>query len=130
MIVPQAVADELSAGRQAGVELPELAGTGWVRICAPAGAAVLPIATDLGMRESQVLALALENPGLVAVLDDVHARHVAEALGLPLTGPLGLLLDGKAARLLPSVRSALDALDDLRFRAANARRRAAPSRRA
>ena len=57
---------------------------------APTSLASLRLVHDLGPGESQVLAVALETPGSVAVLDDRLARPEAEALQLPLTGTLGL----------------------------------------
>jgi predicted nucleic acid-binding protein len=60
--------------------------------------------------------LALESPDSVAVLDDALARRVALTLGIKLTGTLGLLLDCKAAGLVPSVRPFLDRLQELGFR--------------
>ena len=43
---------------------------------------------------------------------------MAEALGLRLTGTLGLLLDAKRAGLIPAVGPYLDRLQTLRFRLA------------
>ncbi len=62
--------------------------------------------------------LALEHREMIAVLDDGLARRVAESLGLPLTGTLGLLLDAKHAGLIESVAPFLDRLQQLRFRLA------------
>jgi predicted nucleic acid-binding protein len=75
----------------------------------------LPLATDLGPGETQVLMLALEVPEAVAVLDDALARQVAEALNLKLTGTLGLLIDAKRAGLVSAVGPLLDQLQALRF---------------
>ncbi len=124
VLVPQAVADELSVGLSAGLDLPKLEHFGWITVRVPSSAAVLPIAVDLGRGESQVLALAIETPGTVAVLDDAHARRVAKSLGLPLTGVLGLLLDFKAAKLIADVMTSLDRLDALRFRVSSKTRAA------
>lgn len=77
-----------------------------------------PLVTDLGPGETQVLMLALESSDTFVVLDDALARQLAEALGLRLTGTLGLLLDAKRAGLLPAVGPLLDRLQALRFRLA------------
>ena len=44
------------------------------------------------------------------------AEQVAELLGIPLTGTLGLLLDAKKKGLISAVLPFLDELDRLRFR--------------
>lgn len=65
---------------------------------------------------SQILMLALEMPGSIALLDDALARRVAIAKGIPIKGTLGLLLDGKRAGHLTAVKPSLDRLQELGFR--------------
>ena len=76
----------------------------------------LPLVTDLGPGETQVLALALESPDAIVILDDGLARQVAETIGIKLTGTLGILLDAKRAGLITEVAPLLDQLQALRFR--------------
>lgn len=116
IIVPSAVVDEIAVGRVAGVDLPDLAQLDWVMVQSPAGQSALPLISDLGAGESEVLMLALETPGATVILDDMLARRVAESLNLHLTGTLGLLLDAKQAGLISQVRPLLDQLQTLRFR--------------
>jgi len=80
--------------------------------------AALPLATDLGPGEAEVLALALETKDTIVVLDDALARQVAESLRLPLTGTLSLLLDAKRHSLIPAVGPLLEQLGALGFRLA------------
>lgn len=116
--VPPAVVEELAAGRDAGVSLPDPTELKWTTVRRPASEVALPLVTDLGAGETEVLMLALESAGAVAVLDDALARRVAESLDLPLTGTLGLLLDAKRAGLIPAIEPLLDQLDRLHFRLA------------
>ncbi len=60
VLVPPAVVCELEAGKVLGVELPDLSSEKWVVVRGPASKAALPLVTDLGAGESEVLALALE----------------------------------------------------------------------
>lgn len=85
-------------------------------IKSPASPPTLPLASDLGPGESQALALTLEAEDSVVVLDDGLGRRVAEALGLRLTGTLGLLIDAKQAGLVPAIRPLVDELQALGFR--------------
>jgi uncharacterized protein len=116
--VPPAVVAELSAGQQLGINLPDVVQLDWVSIQQPIGKSALPLVNDLGPGEAEVLLLALESHESIVVLDDALARHVAEALELPLTGTLGLLLDAKQAGLITEMKPVLDRLDALRFRLA------------
>ena len=118
VIVPQAVAEEIERGRTKGIDLPGLSALAWVEIRRPASALALPLVTDLGPGETEVLALALESSDALVVLDDAVARRVAETHGLRLTGTLGFLLSGKRAGLIANVAPILDHLQMLRFRIA------------
>jgi predicted nucleic acid-binding protein len=124
LVIPPAVVQELAEGRARGIDLPVPESLGWIVVRAPRSAPALLLLADLGSGEAEVLALALESPGAVAILDDALARRMAESLHLPLTGTLGVLVDAKKAGLLHAVAPLLDSLDALGFRLA-ARTRAA-----
>jgi len=116
--VPSAVVRELEEGRARSIDLPSLVDKEWICVRSPASAPALPLVTDLGPGEAEVLALALEAPGIVAVLDDSLARRMAEALSISFTGTLGLLLDAKRAGLVPEIKPLVAQLDALGFRLA------------
>ncbi len=116
--VPPAVLHELTAGRELGLDLPDPEKFEWIAVRRPTSAAALPLVTDLGAGEREVLALALESPDAICLIDDLLARRVAGALGLRVTGTLGILLDAKRARITTSVRPLLDQLQSLQFRLA------------
>jgi predicted nucleic acid-binding protein len=65
---------------------------------------------DLGRGESTVLAWALAHPGMRAVIDDLHGRRCAEALGISLRGTVGLVLRARRARMIASARDAFERL--------------------
>jgi predicted nucleic acid-binding protein len=64
---------------------------------------------DLGAGESQVLAHALVS-GDEAVLDDYEGRQCARALGVPVTGTVGVILRAKKSRLIPAARPLVEEL--------------------
>jgi predicted nucleic acid-binding protein len=116
VLVPPAVRDELAVGHSLGIRVPAVEELSWVTIRRPVSFQAIPLIHDLGPGEIEVLLLALESPGAIAVLDDALARRVAGVLKIPLTGTLGLLLDAKKAKLIPAVAPLLEALVALRFR--------------
>ena len=71
---------------------------------------------SLGPGESEAMSLALEVNARWIILDDRPARRLAEALGLPVIGTLGILLAGKRRGFLFAVRPCLDALMNIGFR--------------
>lgn len=118
VVVPPAVVHELAVGRALGIDLPDPTVLPWISIRPPASAKALPLVTDLGPGEAEVLALGLETPDSILILDDALARQVAGTLGLRVRGTLGILLDAKKRALIPAVAPILETLDALRFRLA------------
>jgi uncharacterized protein len=116
VIVPPAVVEELAAGRMAGHHVPTPESLSWIGIIRPAATSVQRLIGDLGRGETEVLALAMERAGAVAVLDDKLARSVAESQIIPFTGTLGILLDAKRIGLVDTIAPILEQLQALRFR--------------
>lgn len=65
--------------------------------------------------ESAVLAVALEQPGSQAILDDLAARRCAASLGLSIQVTLGLMVVAKRLGLVPEVRPLIDRLKHAGF---------------
>lgn len=116
IVVPSAVAVELSTGRMQSVDLPILGDLTWITIRSPRSAPVIPYSADLGAGETEVLALALESENTELLFDDALARQVAAMLGLRFRGTLGVLLDAKKAKLVPAVGPLIERLKSLGFR--------------
>ena len=116
ILVPPAVQEELSEGRRLGINLPDLTTLSWVTIRHLTRTPDLPQITDLGAGETEVLALALEIPDSVVILDDALGRSTAEMLGIHFTGTLGLLLDAKKIALIDKVTPQINQLQTLGFR--------------
>ena len=107
---------ELLRGGEGGLDLPHLERLPWITVESPEGLDKVPTAVELGAGEKEVLALAMQRPGSLIVLDDRLARSHAEALRLTVTGTLGILLRAKSEGLLPRIAPVLDKLDRLGFR--------------
>lgn len=60
IIILPAVVKELAVGRTQGVNLPDPTALEWVTVRQPASAPALPLVTDRGPGETEVLAPALE----------------------------------------------------------------------
>lgn len=116
ILIPESVVREIATGRALGVALPEPSTLRWIKVRRVAGLAVLPLVSDLGAGEREVLALALETDHPLVVLDDALARRVARRLDLTMTGTLGLLLKGKQAGRISRLEPLLDRLEALNFR--------------
>ncbi len=115
VFVPTAVVQELEVGRKQGVDLPDVAAIDWMTIVHPQGEKDVRLLGDMGPGEAQVMMVALESDGLVAVLDDAMARRRAALLNIKFTGTLGILLDAKTRGTVSAIRPFLDQLDGLGF---------------
>ena len=93
--------DELERGIAVGVDLPDVRALPWLTIQAPQGLDKLPTAADLGAGEKEVLALGMQLPGAVLILDERLGRLHAESLKLTFTGTLGILLRARVEGRIP-----------------------------
>jgi hypothetical protein len=86
---------------------------GWIRIVTPKNEAmILLLRRELHTGEAATLALALEEALEVVLLDEKDARRRADALNLPKTGVIGLLIRARLEGILPSLQEELDRLRD------------------
>ena len=114
--IPEAVAAELQEGRRRNVPLPAVEELSWLIVRPVRDPTLLPLVTNLGDGEKEVLALGLETQNPLFLIDDRNARRYARALELEVSGTLGLLLRAKEQGILDAVRPVLDHLQTLRFR--------------
>ena len=115
-LIPPAVVGELDRGKAIGVDLPDIRTLPWLKIQAPEGLGKVPTVADLGVGEKEVLALGMQVPGAVVILDERLWRLHAEALKLNFTGTLGVLLRAKVEGRIPRIQPILEHLDQLGFR--------------
>jgi predicted nucleic acid-binding protein len=116
IIVPPAVLAEIEIGRENTVDLPDLSTLDWIEIRQAKSSSVLSLTVDLGIGETEVLALALESKDAVVILDDLLARQAAEKLDFKIIETLGILLEAKRKELISEISPVLDKLQELRFR--------------
>ena len=69
--------------------------------------------------ESSAIALALEFPTSVVILDDDKARKIARHLQINFTGTLGVIISAKLKGIIPSIRPLLQKIRDTNFRITN-----------
>jgi predicted nucleic acid-binding protein len=100
---PDAVKEELLAGRSKGYDVPNPADCPWLRIVNPKSMPSEWLALDLGAGEIAAMALALENPNHVILLDDGLARRTAQVAGLQVWGTLKVLLEAKSQGLVDKI---------------------------
>lgn len=115
IVIPAAVAEEIERGTRLGIPLPRVGDFAWLRVRSVMAAGTLPLVTDLGAGEREVLALALETPGHLVLLDDAWARRCARLLGILFTGTLGVLVRAKQCGLLDAVSPVVARLEAAHF---------------
>lgn len=109
--IPQAVAEELSEGRQRGYDVPHLQRYEWLITIAPSAMPSQWLNLDLGAGELAVLTLALAHPTCTILLDDRQARRIAQSAGLEVWGTLRVLIEAKSQGLIERVIDHVDRLE-------------------
>ncbi len=95
VLVPEPVAFEIRQKGPDDISAKSLAGIPWIAVV-PAPTVPQPILEwGLGPGESSVLALAFQNRGIDAIIDDLAARKCAASLGIPVRGTPGIVLAAK-----------------------------------
>ncbi len=110
--IPNAVVLELQEGQQRGYDVPVPSAYAWLQIVEPQSIPTELTTLDLGMGELAALALALETPNRIVLLDDGLARRTAQASGLTVWGTLRVLLEAKSQGLTESITPLVDRLRD------------------
>jgi predicted nucleic acid-binding protein len=93
--IPTAVRRELEIGKAKGVDVPDVQAVKWIQICSVTLSSPLPTEIDLGQGEAEVIALGLEIPNSLLILDDQLGRQIATFYHLKYTGTLGILIKAK-----------------------------------
>jgi uncharacterized protein len=82
---------------------------GWLEVRTPANQPLVhSLWHELDDGEAEVIALAVEHPGSLALLDESDARRVASSFGVEKTGAIGVLIRAKLEGRIQSLRSELD----------------------
>lgn len=66
--------------------------------------------------EASVIALALENSDSLLIIDELKERREAKALGINITGILGILIASKKKGIIDSVSEILNEIKETNFR--------------
>ncbi|MUG99194.1 DUF3368 domain-containing protein [Scytonema sp. UIC 10036] len=102
--IPDSVVFELHEGRQKGYDVPNPKNYHWLQLRQPRSTPSEWLSLDLGAGELAAMALALENPECVVLLDDALARRIAQAAGLQVWGTLKILLEAKSQGLTETIK--------------------------
>ena len=109
---PEAVRNELLAGQSKGYDVPGPAEYTWLRVVNPKSMPSEWLALELGAGELAAMALALENPEHIILLDDMLARRTATAAGLQVWGTLKVVLEAKSHGFISKIEPVVNQLSD------------------
>ncbi len=107
IIVPEAVWEEILAGKPNDIARQKLPQLSWAKRTATEISNETIESYNLGKGETAVLNLALTISGARVLLDDFAARKSAKVLGIPTLGIGGLLILAKQQNLIASVMETL-----------------------
>lgn len=109
IFIPPAVAAEVNLKKN------------WLRVQSPENQSlVIALKTQLDPGESEAIALAVERPEIIIILDDLRARETALQLNLKVIGTVGLLLRAKRQGVISEIKPLLEGLNQANFRISKA----------
>jgi len=108
--VPPPVLSEVQVERQGGWGGENLVFSEWLQLAPAEPLAREVTGARLGAGEAAALSFALRRQGTVAIVDDLRARTLAQSLGVPLVGTLGVVLLAKRKGLIPKARPVIEEL--------------------
>lgn len=103
---------ELQKGQRGGYDVLDPKDYVWLQVVEPRVVPSEWLTLDLGAGELAVLALGLESPDRIVLLDDRLARRIAQAAGPTVWGTLKILLEAKSRGLIESIKPLVDWLAD------------------
>lgn len=106
-----AVQKELEAGKERGVDVPDVQNLSWLTIKNVSIPLAIHNTIDLGRGEAEVIALGLETENSLLVLDDQLGRRIAKLYQLTYTGTLGILIKAKQAGHLSAILPVIAGLE-------------------
>ncbi|MGB9885820.1 MAG: DUF3368 domain-containing protein [Moorellales bacterium] len=114
ILIPPAVWREVvleGRGRPGASEVRQAQQAGWVEVAEPSDRSlVVMLRRELDDGEAEAIALAREKKAEVVLLDETDARRIAEVLGIPRAGVVGVLLRARLEGRIPSLQAELDRL--------------------
>ena len=116
VLVPEAVWNEVVGHGEALPGADAVREAQWIDVRAVADDAVGQFADRLDPGEAAALALAIALQADLCLVDDLAARRMANAIGIPVVGTLGILLQAKMLGRIPAVRPILLAMTQMGFR--------------
>ncbi len=102
--VPEPVATEILRRGQRDITAKTIKKTEWLITKPIVSIPTIIMEWRLGGGESAVLAMANENPGTEAIIDDLAGRKCAASLNIPVRGTLGIVLIAKKRGLIKKAR--------------------------
>lgn len=109
LICPQEVRDELDAGEGAGYVHVQ---PSWLQVEQLSGTLSLSLRANLDSGEAATIQLATERGTGIVCIDEHKGRQVAKAMGLEVTGSLGLLVRAKHEGLIDELRPVIERIRD------------------
>jgi predicted nucleic acid-binding protein len=110
IVIPPAVWEEVTVQ---GLGLPGAEAVSqlkWIEIETPSPIVLQPLSILVDYGEAEAIALAQSTPNSIVLLDAAQARRIAERLGIPRIGTLGILRRAKKAGLINEMKGYIEQL--------------------
>ena len=110
LLIPEPVAMEILVRGVDDATVKAIKASKWMEVVPSPPVPDLIQGWGLGKGESSVLAIAMQNPGMEAIMDDLAGRRCAAVLNIPVRGTLGIILVAKQRGVISEVRPVMESL--------------------
>lgn len=111
VLIPEAVFRELTRHGDRVPGAIEVRSSQWIEVRAAGDRALVGrLSGSLDLGEAEAIALAVETAARTLIIDERAGRQAAIALGIPIVGVLGILIESKRRGIVRRVRPLLDGL--------------------
>jgi predicted nucleic acid-binding protein len=111
LVIPTAVAREISEYEPERSGSIDLFQESWITIQpVQSERQVLLLLPTLDRGEAEVIALALEQNARLVLMDELAGRQVADSLGIPITGSIGVLIRAKQLGKIPTIKPYIETM--------------------
>jgi predicted nucleic acid-binding protein len=115
IVITETVRDELLTGSFAGQVEIQTALQTWLQAKQVSTQQLALANSSLDPGERSSIALCLQLPGSLLIVDDMQGRKEAQALGLAFTGLVGVMLRAHQRGLLPKLQRAFESLKQCNY---------------
>ena len=89
----------------------------WIKVKAPQNQGmIVQLLEEIDLGEAESITLAIEEQAKYLIIDEYKGRSIADSYGIKIVGILGVLIQAKKKKIIPTIKPHIDQLVEIGFR--------------